>query len=91
VSKGVKSGGKDFLPERGARPGADAAASEDQEQGDVMEHGAGDFTIEELQEFLEGDGLEVGADPVFKERLRRRLWRLVRDRLGLLPENDELD
>jgi hypothetical protein len=35
----------------------------------------------ELREFLEADDLEVPADPDFKERLRRRLWELVLNRL----------
>ena len=41
-----------------------------------------DFTLDELREFLEADLVEVRADPEFKERLRRRLWDLVRDRSG---------
>ncbi len=56
-----------------------------------MDHGVEEFTSDELREFLEGDDLEVGADPVFKERLRRRLWRLVRERLGLRSDDHELD
>ena len=28
------------------------------------------------------DVLEVGADPVFKERLRQKLWRVVSERYG---------
>lgn len=91
MSKHVKSGGKDFLPGRGARPGAGARTSEQQEQRDVIDHGTGEFTSDELREFLEADGLDVGADPAFKERLRRRLWRLVRERLGLVPDDSELD
>jgi hypothetical protein len=45
-----------------------------------MEEGAMEFTLEELREFLEGDRLDVRADPEFKERLRRRLWEMVRAR-----------
>jgi len=33
---------------------------------------------QELQEFLAADTMDVGADPVFKERLRRKLWTIVR-------------
>jgi hypothetical protein len=40
-----------------------------------------EFTMDELKEFLEGDSLDVGADPEFKERLRRRLWEMMRTRL----------
>lgn len=36
----------------------------------------------ELREFLAGDLLDVQADPVFKERLRQKLWRLVRLHYG---------
>ena len=39
-----------------------------------------EFTIEELREFLEGDFLDVRADPEFKERLRERLWRMLLER-----------
>jgi hypothetical protein len=36
-----------------------------------------DVDPDELREFLEVDAQEVGADPVFKERLRRELWRML--------------
>ena len=42
----------------------------------------------ELREFLSADLLDVQADPVFKERLRRKLWRLVRLRYGDGPDDD---
>ena len=45
-----------------------------------MNEGAMEFTHEELREFLEGDLLDVRADPEFKERLRRTLWDMVRAR-----------
>ena len=45
-----------------------------------MNEGAMEFTVEELREFLEGDLLDVRADPEFKERLRRMLWDMVRAR-----------
>jgi hypothetical protein len=46
-----------------------------------MDDAANEATMEELQEFLEGDILEVPADPAFKERLRQSLWEMVRLRL----------
>jgi len=49
-----------------------------------------EFSDEELQEFLEGDSLDVRADPAFKERLRRKLWEIVRSRLGNDPGSDEI-
>lgn len=48
-----------------------------------------DFTAEELEEFLAADGLEVRADPVFRERLRRKLWNLVRSRFGGASGDDD--
>lgn len=45
-----------------------------------MDEGAMEFTVEELREFLEGDRLDVRADPEFKERLRLLLWEMVRAR-----------
>lgn len=57
-------------------------------QGRSMEEGAMEFTVDELREFLEGDRLDVRADPEFKERLRRKLWDMVRARAGRAPEDE---
>ena len=43
-----------------------------------MEEASSEVSMEELQEFLEGDVLEPPADPAFKERLRKNLWEMVR-------------
>ncbi len=51
-------------------------------EGAAVDDSLMDFTLDELREFLEADLVEVRADPEFKERLRRRLWDLVRDRSG---------
>ncbi len=47
-----------------------------------IEELAGDFTAEELRDFLEADAVEVPFDPDFKERLRKQLWEFVRSRHG---------
>ncbi len=39
-----------------------------------------EFSMEELKEFLEGDLLNVRADPEFKENLRRKLLEMLRAR-----------
>jgi hypothetical protein len=44
---------------------------------EVIEEIAAEFTTEELQEFLEADGHPIAADPLFKEELRQRLWKLL--------------
>jgi len=41
---------------------------------------ASEFSMEELQEFLEGDLRPPSADPVFKERLREDLWKMLEAR-----------
>jgi len=46
----------------------------------TMDDAAVDFTTDELREFLEADRLAVRADPAFKERLRRKLWGIIRFR-----------
>ena len=51
-------------------------------KGAALDESLMDFTSEELREFLEADLVDVCADPEFKERLRRRLWDLVRERSG---------
>ena len=50
-----------------------------------MDEGAMDVTLEELREFLEADRLDVRANPRFKERLRRKLWEIVRLRSAEPP------
>jgi hypothetical protein len=47
-----------------------------------FEENAPDATMDELREFLEGDVMDVGADPKFKEALRKKLWDLVQGKMG---------
>lgn len=54
---------------------------------EIMDEGAMDFTMDELREFLEGDRLDVRANPEFKERLRRKLWDMVRQLAASSPED----
>ena len=62
------------------------------EQGRLQEHEvieeiASEFTTEELQEFLEADRYPIEADPLFKEQLREKLWRLLLRNIQT-PPND---
>ncbi|MAJ61355.1 MAG: hypothetical protein CBC48_16250 [bacterium TMED88] len=43
----------------------------------------------ELEEFLAADGAGVQADPIFKERLRRTLWRMVSQRQPVSTHEDD--
>ena len=52
-----------------------------------MEDGTNEATMKELQEFLEGDVLDVPADPEFKERLRQQLWEMLRLRVRKPPSD----
>ena len=47
-----------------------------------------EFTVEELREFLQGDTLDVPVDPAFKERLKRRLWELVKEQARRREDSD---
>jgi len=54
-----------------------------QEQAnDVFNSLPDDISADELRDFLDADDVEVEADPLFRERLRRKLWTIVRDRFG---------
>jgi hypothetical protein len=46
-------------------------------ESEVIEEIASEFTTEELQEFLEADQSPIEADPLFKEQLREKLWKLL--------------
>ncbi len=39
-----------------------------------------DIAMDEIQEFIEADGLDVNADPAFKKELREKLWDLVQSK-----------
>ncbi|MDG2048835.1 MAG: hypothetical protein P8M78_01605 [Myxococcota bacterium] len=43
----------------------------------------------ELEEFMAADEAGVQADPVFKERLRRTLWRMVNQRPMTSDQGDD--
>jgi hypothetical protein len=82
-------GVKGFL--RGGRKSTEKAEADEPSQKpmrDVNEQMNAEFSDDELQEFLEGDNLDVKADPAFKERLRRKLWEIVRSRMGEDPGPD---
>ncbi len=83
-------GGKD-----GTRPAARSATSaetsEEGRSGSAADGATGwerhpldidenDIDPAELAEFMSDSPLDAQADPVFKERLRQKLWRIVRDR-----------
>jgi hypothetical protein len=53
----------------------------------VTEEIAAEFTTEELQEFLEADRYPIEADPLFKEQLREKLWKLLQRRIKAVPED----
>lgn len=48
-----------------------------------------EFTVEELREFLQGDILDVQVDPAFKERLKRKLWKLVKEQARRREDPDD--
>jgi hypothetical protein len=63
-------------------PRAAGRAMERTEEGglrerEVIDEIGAEFTTEELQEFLEADKHPIEADPLFKEELRQKLWKLL--------------
>jgi hypothetical protein len=54
-------------------------ASQGHRAGSWNMDSADGFDPAEFAEFLEADDSPMPADPVFKERLRQRLWGMVRD------------
>jgi hypothetical protein len=74
-------------PPESARPPAQSSAGSG---WDTLPVDESDWTVDpaELREFLAGDLFDVQADPVFKERLRQKLWRLVRVRYGGATDED---
>ncbi len=55
----------------------------------VMDEGSSEFTMDELREFLNADHHGSGADPEFKEKLRKKLWDLVQARARERSGDDE--
>jgi len=58
-------------------------------EDEMMDDALVEVTADELREFLEADGLDVRADPTFKERLRRQLWEIVRSRARTEPSGSD--
>ena len=70
------------LISRGAKKEGRVSRLDANREAEMMDDGLAEVTADELREFLEADGLDVRADPTFKERLRRQLWEIVRSRVG---------
>ncbi len=54
-----------------------------------MDDTAIEIPTDELREFLDADRRVVHVDPDFKERLRRKLWAIVRSRDGQFGGGDD--
>lgn len=67
------------------KPGTDAEAERESMTDEVTT----EFTVEELREFLQGDILDVQVDPAFKERLKRKLWKLVKEQARRREDPDD--
>ena len=65
------------LGSRGERHVSETLGESAEQDQAMADEAMAELTIEELQEFLQADLLDVPVDPVFKERLRQRLWELV--------------
>ncbi len=73
-------GGRMAQSARGGRPpGVDGVTESDWQ--DFVENPM-DFDPDELREFLAADMMDVPVAPGFRERLRRKLWLIVKMRYG---------
>jgi len=76
---------------RGRETAADCTMERREPSGlrerEVIEELASEFTAEELQEFLEADRHPIEADPLFKEQLREKLWKLLLRSIQAIPED----
>lgn len=78
---GSSSGGEGpAAASTGSRERADGRPVADGWERRVLLEDGAEVDPEELRDFLAADLLEVEADPVFRERLRHKLWKLVRSR-----------
>lgn len=71
------------ISRRGSTPPVTPNASRSPHAGgipepELIDENENDISMEELQEFMSADFFEVPADPTFKDRLREKLWELVR-------------
>lgn len=76
MSRGITERLQRWIPDRWRRQGSGRGSRERA----VIDEVAGEYSTEELQEFLEADHLPSRADPAFKEDLRERLWDMVQER-----------
>ena len=81
----MMAGGKRHGDRAGWEPGGAPEMSTERDEM-TMDETPMDISPEELREFLEADNLDVPVDPAFKERLRRKLWAMVRRRARPNPE-----
>ena len=70
----------------GRLKGVSEATAKREEQ--VMDEGWMEYSMEELREFLDCDVEDVPVDPEFKERLRRKLWKMVSERAPVSRQED---
>jgi len=68
-----------WLRRRDPRGERKRGGQRDREEREVIEEIAAEFSTQELQEFLEADRNPAPADPVFKEQLREKLWKLLEE------------
>lgn len=71
------------------RRGSDTSGAAAKREEEVMQEGLADITMEELREFLEADELDVRADPEFKERLRKKLWAMLREQRDVRSDDGD--
>ena len=62
---------------RGPLEGSGSAEKSMEQDANMIDEALLEASVEELRDFRAADMVGVQADPAFKERLRRELWKLV--------------
>jgi hypothetical protein len=61
-----------------AKPTSRTGHSEPTAASELVDFDPTEVDPEELRDFMSADLIDIHADPTFKERLRSRLWKIVR-------------
>jgi hypothetical protein len=83
MSRRAGIGNEDSVARRSAASGeaksaSKAGRSEPIAPSELVDFDPTEVDPEELRDFMSADLIDIQADPTFKERLRSRLWKIVR-------------
>ena len=78
VSRRRSTQGSSEAESSGSDAGDSPSASSVTDMPDLPGLDPDDIDPDELRDFMSADGVDVKADPVFREQLRQKLWKMLR-------------